>query len=539
MMEQRQLKSSGSAVRQDFRFLLLKLEAASFDENGITFVKKALTGDCFWADFSDNELLRLAAVSQQHGLLDRCREQYAMLNEKFPSNTAGWVRHCGLLLLLGDRDRAVALLSRMNGRVPDARITELKNQVLTADAAGGTEDEQICAPFERMRREQDDLALFMDFFSGRRNAFARQWVDREKNKQGYVPVNRPMTEDDVQEHLAGRRTYGIYLLEEDETVRTGVIDIDLVPRLRDIRFRKKEKNSIKKELIYLLQRVRDRATEAGFEVLFEASGGKGYHIWVPVAPAVPAAQMRRCLKVLTRDLAGDCRCFSIEIFPKQDGLSGKGFGNLVKLPLGIHRLTGGKSHFIATGVSGKDKPMAILRTFSKGEPQKIAALAATLDQAEVIPHPRQSSWAKQYPQLYSLSISCMVIGQIIASLRYTKRLSIREEKVLLGVLAHLPQGSLMLHHLLNILPEYNRPLLDYKISRVRGTPIGCKRIHKLADEPVAELPCSFITNGYAHPLLHVEGYREKSCEAVSEKVTNMQDALVALKIAIEQMQRFL
>ncbi len=39
-------------------------------------------------------------------------------------------------------------------------------------------------------------------------------------------------------------------------------------------------------------------------------------------------------------------CFNLEVFPKQDRLAGKGLGNLVKLPLGIHRGTGRRSHFV-------------------------------------------------------------------------------------------------------------------------------------------------------------------------------------------------
>jgi Uncharacterized protein conserved in bacteria len=64
--------------------------------------------------------------------------------------------------------------------------------------------------------------------------------------------------------------------------------------------------------------------------------------WFPLDQPVAAVDMRLGLKTLVGELGKDLRCFALEIFPKQDQLTGKGFGNLVKLPLGIHRVTGKK-----------------------------------------------------------------------------------------------------------------------------------------------------------------------------------------------------
>jgi hypothetical protein len=41
------------------------------------------------------------------------------------------------------------------------------------------------------------------------------------------------------------------------------------------------------------------------------------------------------------------------------------------------------------------------------------------------------------------------------------------------------------------------------------------------------------------PLLHLSEYREDGLPQVSEKATNLQDAMLCLKTAIEQVQRFL
>jgi hypothetical protein len=48
----------------------------------------------------------------------------------------------------------------------------------------------------------------------------------------------------------------------------------------------------------------------------------------------------------------------------------------------------------------------------------------------------------------------------------------------------------------------------------------------------------FENASYPHPLLHVPGF-DGGNEQVSERVSNLQDALLCLKTAIEQIQRFL
>lgn len=525
---------------QDVRLLLNSLENASFDEAGAEFVGKSLAGQGYRRECTDEEILRLALVAQQHGLLDRSLEILAWLNSERPACEQGWQAHLELLQLLGRSDETAALLARMSCHVSGERLAELRRELLVAAVGDGDMvEEAVTDPFTRMHREADDLRMYLDLFRGREDAFARQWADRQQEKQGYVPVQRPLQAEDIREHLQGRKTYGIYLLTGENNVHTGVLDIDLVGGLRDMEKMKAEKPAIKREALYLYQRIRERAAEAGLVCLCELSGGKGYHFWFPAAAAVPAAVMKKAMQALVKDLAADVKCFGIEVFPKQEKVSGKGYGNLVKLPLGVHRGTGRNSRFIPTVSTALNDQLAYLRQVVPAPPENFARLAEKFGKATVIAHPRQAAWAAQYPELAMLGERCAPLGQIMAMIRSGKELPFREEKILLGVLAHLPRARLLLHHLCGGLPEYNRPLLDYKISRVRGTVLGCKRIHSLLDGHGGDLPCTFNRGTYPHPLLHLPEYTEDGEAPIAEKVTNLQDALVCLQTAIEQIRRFL
>jgi len=523
----------------DFRLLLSRLRSVPLDEKGSSFVRRALAEGGLLNSLAEQELVEVAMIARQHGLLDEAVKVYRLLHERFPASEEGWQHHLEMLLLLDDRRGLVKLEARAAQALPGGKWEALKQRL--PDLRPGTDEQprdDVCEPFAELRREEEEIALFLRIFRGREDAFARQWVDRREGKQGYVPVRRPLGAADVREHLGGQRTYGIYLLDRQSRVSLGVVDVDLVPRLRDAQRARKERATIRRETIYLHKRIATLARRAGLCCLAEVSGGKGYHFWFPLREPVPAADMRAALRGLLGKLDEDLSCFSLEVFPKQDKRSGKGFGNLVKLPLGIHRVTGKPSSFVLAADSSRESQFALLAALTPSPAETVTKLAALQGRGgEIIVHPRHAAWAEEYPELAVLEERCSMLGQIMATVRSARSLSLREEKILLSTLGHLPRAGLLLHHLFSALPEYNRPLLDYKIGRVRGTVLGCKRIHRLLEQN-GELPCRFSSSGYPHPLRHLEGFAEKR-EPRSEKVENLRDALGCLQRAIRQVERFL
>ncbi len=537
---------SGSS--EDWSLLLSRIESAPFDERGRDFVARAAANQAFSQALSPDEALRCARALQQHGLHDLSLEILEWFNTEHPECEPLWRERLEALQLLGRRETLLQVRALAAKYVSEEKLRQWIGKAPSHFSATGKpdpdsdeEDEDTFTPFLKLRREEEDIAAYMTIFSGRSDTFARQWADREEQKQGYVPVRRPMTFADVREHLAGRKTCGIYLLEADSTVKTGVIDIDLAIPYRDSRKLREHRSNIQREAQYLLKRIADIATGAGLRFLPEASGGKGYHFWFPISAPVSAREMRQCLTALVSQVESDVKYFSLEVFPKQDSLKGKGLGNLVKLPLGIHRGTGKPSWLLGAGGREREAQFELIRNFKSSDPEAVRKLASTHASAQVVIHPRHAAWAAEYPELAELEIKCPMLGQVIATMKASKTLSVREEKVILGTLSHLKRGRKLLHHLFSHLPEYNRPLLDYRISRVRGTPLGCKRIHSLLDQPHADLPCTFEGDGYAHPLKHLGEYRDSQFEntPVSEKVSNLEDALENLKTALKMVERFL
>ena len=156
-------------------------------------------------------------------------------------------------------------------------------------------------------------------FVGRRDVFAQQ------NSEGqYRPVKRRLEAADLSDHLDGVKTYGTYVVLGDKA-RFLCWDIDTGEQ-------------------YDVGRIVTTLAELGLnrdEVGIEVSGNKGHHVWVLSRTWLPAGDLRRLGRVVAA--LAEVKC---EVFPKQDKVVEGGFGSLVKLPGGIHLVSGRPSEFL-------------------------------------------------------------------------------------------------------------------------------------------------------------------------------------------------
>ncbi len=80
----------------------------------------------------------------------------------------------------------------------------------------------------------------------------------------------------------------------------------------------------------------------------------------------------------------------------------------------------------------------------------------------------------------------------------------------------------------------NGRFVTMMIGRLAGR--GCLLVS--AGERGGELPCIFEGDGYPHPLRHLDDFRQEDVPK-KEKITNLEDALLCLKTAIRQVERFM
>lgn len=233
---------------------------------------------------------------------------------------------------------------------------------------------------------------------------ARRDVKAQQNSRGfYTPVVRkisdteqerlPWTMADLEDHIAGRQTFGHYLVDQDDNCKLFAFDIDLNKNLVDNqgnvlwqgsypepqhfgdhvdfkgtiqRFDPREswldrahpaRDWMKYQfhmVAHLLCSTIQKELDIPCAVAY--SGAKGIHVYgftglIPAAEARMGAEIvldaladrgnpvellkgKHFFKFANNDPIEGYPNISIEVFPKQDTLDGKDLGNLMRLPLG-------------------------------------------------------------------------------------------------------------------------------------------------------------------------------------------------------------
>jgi hypothetical protein len=249
-----------------------------------------------------------------------------------------------------DPDEGSAILSLLiaaedEATAPDASPRESAAVSENSRDADGDEPDLLLDPPlpnpEEVSRDAIVIALFLRFFGGRRDIYARQWHDTRRKRGGYRPVREPLTDVVVAAHLEAHLTLGQYLLFSDDTVSFAVFDLDLAPDAL-ARWRT-ECADVSAAGHPTLKRYARALTEAaariGLPLFGEDSGGKGLHLWMFFEPRIPARAARAALSQVLLGAGSPPADVRVELFPKQERAGERGLSSLVKLPLGVHQAT--------------------------------------------------------------------------------------------------------------------------------------------------------------------------------------------------------
>jgi len=201
--------------------------------------------------------------------------------------------------------------------------------------------------------DQEKIDVYKNLFRGRDDVFATRWENKDKTKIGYMPVclnewqrgacikigkgrckdcqNQKyvsLSDYYIERHLRGYKTYGIYPLLDDNTSHFIAADFD-------------EKNW-QAEAVEFIEKCGEYNLPAYLE---RSRSGNGGHVWLFFADKYSTHKSRNIVINILRELKivdqFDKDDSFDRLFPNQEILSGKGFGNLIALPLqGKSRKTG-------------------------------------------------------------------------------------------------------------------------------------------------------------------------------------------------------
>ena len=233
----------------------------------------------------------------------------------------------------------------------------------------------------------EKVALIRSLFRGREDVYARRWENARTGESGYVPAVAggwsgarggpktylQLTDAAIEEHLRGRESLGLYPLLKDDTCWFLACDLD--------------GRTWQLDAAVLLEACADKGIPA---VLERSRSGDGAHVWIFFASAVAAASARRLGALVLREAMarrGDLDLASYDrLFPNQDFLPQKGFGNLIALPLQGRCREAGTSVFLepATFEPVPDQ-WALLSSLERLPPEQLESLLATSNDVPVGP----------------------------------------------------------------------------------------------------------------------------------------------------------
>ncbi|MCW7555544.1 DUF927 domain-containing protein [Endozoicomonas gorgoniicola] len=178
---------------------------------------------------------------------------------------------------------------------------------------------------------------------GRRlaNDYQLQEGEKETRKNGQRYLLRKLDEESLHSHLQGKKRLGVYPLDDNDQVKLLATDFD------------DHSGTLDPAMVWNEVRNFWEICEAnGFSAHIERSkSGTGYHVWIFFDDFVPAVKVRGIGRYLMEDAGAirDDEDFSTfdRFFPSQPFRSGKGFGNLIGLPMfGQREYTQGKSAWV-------------------------------------------------------------------------------------------------------------------------------------------------------------------------------------------------
>ncbi len=404
---------------------------------------------------------------------------------------------------------------------------------------------------EAFKPQNIHIAKFLSLFRGREGVYARQWVD-SKGNTGYSPIREPFTLKVAKNHLMGNYTIGLYQLREDNTVEFLVFDIDVSKKfLKDYFSSEKIHDEIERIFKRMVSDIVSFLKENQIKAYVEDSGFKGYHIWVFLDKPLSAALGRTFGMYVLQKLKIEEDMVYIEIFPKQMFLKGKDrLGNLIKLPLGIHRRSGKRSLFLNDELLPPKDQLSFLLEIEKTEKDRVVELCDVLKDElpplDFVKQPpkdieKEKEFVIEDDREFNILIRrCPVIGVLWDKVRAGAGLNSDESMVIVFTLGHLTNGPKVVNSILRRAGIFDEK--SYLKSKLRGYPMGCPKIRKKI--PYITLnTCKDCFSGedlgtYPNPLLHLREFEkeDKDIEVVILEYVDILKKYEILKSRIDKVK---
>lgn len=395
-----------------------------------------------------------------------------------------------------------------------------------SDEAGKSAPEPAAPPDVEV--DDDAIDAYLQVFAAGQDCFEVA-TGMVGGRRDFVLAARPLTAADVRAHLNGRIAIAIRPRLADGTCTLGVLDIDAP-----------DAAGICAARAYAGAAVAVAASW-GWAALVEETGGRGMHVWIPIAGRPRADGVARALDALRAEAGRPREGVRVESLPSPDDAPDLST-QAITLPLGVHLETARRStlrwaHGVEAALDLRGlfeerwtEPAVLLAhaairpvpVTGGGEPTE--GLAAAAEGLAAAAEGRATSakappvalpiWTGFGAGVGRVMDGCAVLRHLAEKAASVGHLGHPERLSLLYTLGHLGQnGAQAIHAIIGRCGNYDAAETSRQIAKLTGLPIGCTRMReKHATPDLMPLCCCDFGNvaargGYATPLLHASGFR--------------------------------
>ncbi len=375
---------------------------------------------------------------------------------------------------------------------------------------------------ERYKKFSDnDIDLFLRLFNGREGVHAIQWLN-DDGRTGYSSVKNRISPSDIKAHWQGGITLGMYLMRMDNTVSHLVFDIDVTRQARSLISDEENLHEWQEFVLNDVHLVRSVLNDLGIHAVAEDSGYKGAHLWVFFNEPQPARRIINFARKVIQKAGPPPTGLHREIFPNQPSVSEKALGPLVKIPMGLHKLTQKRCEFLNETGQPVNSPFDFIKKIKAVTTKELlTAFEKTRSTARLDKTKIKKQDSEKLDKIFN---GCNVLAYLQEKAIKEHQLSHMDRLTLLCVISFLGEaGRQKLHEIISNSTNYDFKITERWYQRKRGYPVSCPKIRIWQSNitPAVGCYCKFKENpgNYPSPLLHAdENYISKLKKKINKEL---------------------
>lgn len=425
-----------------------------------------------------------------------------------------------------------------NGSLPVSKASEGKTESVGHRTAKVDDSKNFPNYPENFQKEDINVhleitertpLLILETFAGRDDIYSTEVVCGNQHRKTELQ-ELPLTEEQIAEHLRGDQTIGTYVQRPNSTVKFIVWDIDISKQ-----FILKYGNS-GPEFDACLGHAYHKALEIqkildnkGMHGYIEFSGYRGYHVWLFLSEWIPVRFANMFTDRIEEELVLEDD-ITVECFPNKVRIKAGRFGQILKIPCGIHVRSGKRSCFVdddGEPVVDIDQFTETIAHYSLSAIRKM--LSYTLSTESVRSHlsevetgeggnagykagdsaknELEEAFRSMPPGVNEILIHCTLMQYLCLKAKRTGYLTHFERLSVLYVFGHVGEdGKEFVHDVMRQTMNYQYNVTQKFIDRLPEKPVSCVKLREQYRKVSAEVGCncSFkrTKNCYPSPVLH-------------------------------------